>query len=355
MLRGLLCDLATRTLPSAGPSATRLWRHRTEPLAIAGAGSARTLSLSGLGPDRLAWAASLPWPVRGMVWRDFGSGGPVPADAVLLAARRKLTGSLLSAGGGAVIKLSMGPDAPMAARELARLNDPRLVTTGLAPRVLAFHEQADQAWGLQEFCALDRAVDAALLIESVLPRLFSYWAAVGVELDSAGAQADRVSQGMARLGLETRLAPALSRLDDLGRQAGDFPFPRVMTHGDLQPRHLMRGQDGRTVLIDWDTSRPRPFMADVQRLAPAAALFQPGETPLRGPMAAVARAMVDWANTVGGEINTPVQVHCLLLGTLLERVIEIAETRGIALRDQQRSLASLTALGLSPVAEPAAS
>lgn len=349
-LRARLCDLAAEAFPGARRSTDRLWRHRDQPVAIAGAASARTFFLSGLGPEWISWQAKLPWPLRLGPWRDFGTGGPLPTDAVLIGARQKRTGALLSADAGAVIKLSTGRDAAMAARELDRLQDPRLTSTGLAPRVLASGGDADSAWAMQEFCTLDRTADAELLIRDVLPRMFNYWAAVGIESDSAGTLTDRVIAAVARLDLETTLAPALTRLRALAREAGDFAYPRVMTHGDLQPRHLMRGRDGRTVLIDWDTSRPRAFMADVQRLAPAAELFQPGDQPVRGPMAAAADAMVAWANTVGGEIRTPAQVNLLLLATLLERIVEIVEDRGIALEHQQRAIRSLAALGLSPAA-----
>jgi hypothetical protein len=337
-------DLAARHAPPPSRTGSRVRIAPNGALALADGKALATLRASGAAGDHplLRWLSC----------RLLGRPAAIvtPLDAVAVRNPDKPTLILLSVGGGYVLKLSRGADAAaMLTAEIAAVSSPAVVAQGLAPRVLASGAGADEAWLVSEFSRTARfgtpAVAVAALRADLLPRVFTAWEAAGLERDTAGALAARVAAAG-----ETLPASAVQRLVELHAACGDFAFPRVATHGDLQPRHLMTGVDGRLLLIDWDTAARRAWTADLLRLDEPGVLFgaawEGGEALLAPAFRPVFEDGLAWSAGRGFADPGPAGRAFLVLGALIERILEIAATRGLAYGAQPRSIRSLAAMGL---------
>jgi hypothetical protein len=343
----MAAETAARVAPASPPPlANRVWVSRDSRLALASDAGLDTLVRAGAAGRR----ARLAWTLRPLLCRAIPLSAPADAGAVGNPAKQTI--ALLSASAGVAVKVSRGARAAdMLRAEIAAVADEALQSRGLAPRLFASHTGSDEAWLAAEYCRLarfgDRAAYVAALRTDLMPRVFAAWAARAPERDTAAALVARVRAAAPAI---PELAPAVARLEGLLAAGGDFAFPRVATHGDLQPRHMMIGGDDRLRLIDWDVAATRAWTADLLRLAMPEALhaaaWRDGEALLAPDFQPVFEDGLAWSAGVGGDRPGPDGRALLVLGALLERTIEIAVVRGIPYAGQPRAAPALKAMGL---------
>lgn len=339
-------DIVTTVAPAGTPVTNAVTISRDNRIAFGGPRALTTLVAAGAAGRR----ARLTWALRALSCRREPLR--LPADAAAVNNDFKRTIAVLSADAGLAVKLSHGAHAAgMLSAEIATVAEPALQAHGLAPVVLASDTGEEKAWLAVEYCRAaafpDTEAYVAALRTDLMPRLFAAWADRGPRPDSAAALVARVRDG---LPVVPELATAFARLEALLAASGDFAFPVVATHGDLQPRHLMLAADGRLRLIDWDVAAPRPWVADLLRLAPPAALHGPdwagGETLLAPAFRPVFEDGLAWSAGFGGDVPGPGGRALLVLGVLLERTIEIAAVRGFPFSGQPLTAGALKVMGL---------
>lgn len=82
----------------------------------------------------------------------------------------------------------------------------------------------------------------------------------------------------------------LRHYDDLAREIAADPDPWVVTHGEPDSDNVVRGDDGRTYLIDWGSVKLAPRERDLVEILNGVADVQPDYQDGAGPKAAPARA-----------------------------------------------------------------